>query len=99
MQESWKHIGFPHAFASPPRDPVRFLARFKMEETANLLWVGHILAKHGPPGFQQLWSLLRPAATHYIYGFNASQEACDDAADLLRVYAILLERMVISKEV
>jgi hypothetical protein len=72
LQEAWKRIGFPHAFASPPRHPVRFLARFKMEETANLLWVGHMLAKHGLHGFQQLWSLVRPAATHYIYGISAS---------------------------
>jgi hypothetical protein len=72
-----------------------------MEETANLLRVpvGHVLAKHGAPGFQQLWSLLRPAATQYIYGISVSQEACDKAADLLRVFARLLERMAISKEV
>jgi hypothetical protein len=70
-----------------------------MEEIANLLWVGHILAKHGPEKFQLLWSALRPAATHYIYGLNADKDACIKAADQIQVYAILLERMVINKEV
>jgi hypothetical protein len=70
-----------------------------MEEIANLLWLGHILARHGPPGFQALWSQLRPAAVHYIYGFNATQEACQEAAKKLRCYAVSTEEMVIDMEV
>ncbi len=70
-----------------------------MEEIANLLWVGHVFAKHGPAKFQQLWSALRPAATHYIYGLDADSNACNNAADQIQVYAILLEQMVINKEV
>jgi hypothetical protein len=99
VQGAWKHIGFPHAFASSPRDPILFLRRYKMEEIANLLWVGHLLAKHGPEKFQLLWSALRPAATHYIYGLNAGRDACNTAADQMQVYATLLEQMVINKEV
>jgi hypothetical protein len=70
-----------------------------MEEIANLLWVGHILAKNGPDKFQLLWSALRPAATHYIYGLNAGRDACNRAADQIQLYAVLLEQMVIKKEV
>jgi hypothetical protein len=70
-----------------------------MEEFANLLWVGHVLGEQGPQKFQQLWSALRPAATHYIYGLNADSAACNKAADQMRMYAIFLERMVIKKEV
>jgi hypothetical protein len=70
-----------------------------MEEKANLLWVGYVLAENGPPGFQHLWQILIPAVTHYIYGLNANQAACERAAQRIREYATTLERMVISGEV
>ena len=99
VQAAWKKIGYPHAFASSPRDPIKFLSRFKMEEFANLLWVGHILAENGPVGFQTLWKLFRPAAAHYIYGFNSSGDACKEAASSLLKYAITIEKLIIFKMV
>jgi hypothetical protein len=70
-----------------------------MEEIANLLWIGYILAEHGPVEFQKLWTLLRQAATHYIYGLNASFEDSEKAACDIRAYATKMERLVISREV
>jgi hypothetical protein len=93
------HIEFPHCFPSAPRDPIKYLKRYKMEEIANLLWIGYILAEHGPVEFQNLWTLLRQAATHYIYGLNASLEDIEKAACDIRAYAIEMERLVISREV
>jgi hypothetical protein len=70
-----------------------------MEEVANLLWVGYILAENGPPGFQTLWSLLAPPARHYVYGMNDSAAACEAAADQLHEYAVELEHMIINRTV
>ena len=70
-----------------------------MEEYANLLWVGYILANNGPNGFKTLWSLLRPAVVHYLYGFNATEEECHEAEVSLQKYAALQEKMIINKMV
>jgi hypothetical protein len=70
-----------------------------MEEKANLLWVGYVLAENGPPGFQHLWAILIPAVTHYIYGLNADEAACEKAASQIKEYAAALESMVINGEV
>jgi hypothetical protein len=67
---------------------------YTMEELGSFLWVGSMIAKIGPPGFQKLWQHLCPALKHYLYNHNATAAQCDEAYDHLWSYAVELEKLV-----
>jgi hypothetical protein len=70
-----------------------------MEELANLIWIGCLIAYTGPPGFQKLWRELQPALQHYIYGFDATGDAMLSAARHLKQFAIYLDEYAVSGQV
>ena len=99
MQSLLGRLKYPRGFNRNYRDVVTHIDGYTMEEYSNLLWIGSIIASKGPLGFQKLWGLLQPAAKHYLYGRDASQEARSTAARCAREYAAELERLVIQKKV
>lgn len=65
-----------------------------MEELANMVWIGSLFAYYGPAGFKELWGLLRPLLKHYIFGFDAAPEICQQAGKQLWAYACCVEAHV-----
>lgn len=66
-------VEYPHGKASKPRDLVHYINDYKMEEVADLLWIGGIAAKHATSEWLELWNHIRAACVHYLYGFHASE--------------------------
>lgn len=98
--QSLKHrIKLPFGFNRPYRCVVKYGKSYVMEELANLIWLGGLLAEAGPPGFRRLWGFLQPALQHYLYGWNATVEDIHAAAANMRNYAQELERGVIAGKI
>lgn len=66
----------PHCFSRRYTDVCDNVTGYKIEELGNLIWLGGVIAEHGPFSFQELWRPLRKALQHYIYGFE-HQHAID----------------------
>ena len=84
MQSLLDRLKYPRGVNRNYRDVVTHIDGYTMEEYSNLLWIGNIIASKGPLGFQKLCALLPPAAKHYLYGRDASQEARLTAARCAR---------------
>jgi hypothetical protein len=95
-QELEPRIKYPFAFNRPYRDVVHHWKAYILEELGNLLFIGHILAGLGPPGFRKLLKSLLPALQHYMYDFHATEADMQRAAAHLRTYACDLEAFVLA---
>lgn len=62
---------------------------------SNMVWFGCVVARYGPPGFQELWRELQPALAHYLYARDASPHAMNAAHAHLWRYAQIVERNVL----
>lgn len=94
-----RRVRFPAVFNRPYRCVAEEVQHYTMEELGSYLWVGSMVAKIGPPGFQKLWRFLCPALKHYLYSHDADSSACDTAARNLWHYAVELEKLVDSSKV
>lgn len=92
-------MAFPSAFNRDYRCVVSYIKSYVMEELANLIFIGCLIAKCGPVGFQSLWEKLQPALWHYIYGRDDGAEEQRHAADAMLAYAQQLEDLVLAGEV
>jgi hypothetical protein len=99
VQADWNCVLYPHGKASKPRDPVQYIQDYKMEEVADLLWIGGIAAKHATEAWQTAWEHLRAACEHYVYGFDSTEDDCRQAHNRLYAYAELCEEAVINGQV
>ena len=99
MQSLLGRLHYPRGFNRNYRDVITHIDGYTMEEYANLIWIGDIIASKGPVGFQQLWAPLRAASQHYIYGTDDSDAAKARGAANMRQFAEELERLVIKKKV
>jgi hypothetical protein len=99
MQVDWDCVEYPHGKSSKPRDPVEYIQEFKMEEVADLLWIGGIAAKHATADWRAAWGHLRAACQHYLFGFNATQHESRMAHARLYSFAELCEKAVIRGQV
>jgi hypothetical protein len=89
-------IRYPQTWGLAYRDIMSSMGHYTMEEWANVVHLGSLIAACGPPAFQRLWRLLRPALLHYLYGFNSAVEEMRTASNLLYEYAEELEKLVIA---
>jgi hypothetical protein len=87
VQADWDCVEHPHGKAVRPRDPVKYILDYKMEEVADLLWIGGIAVKHASSVWGTAWGHLRAACHHYLFGFEASEEECSHAHAHLWAYA------------
>lgn len=87
-------IDFPAGFTRPYRCVVRYIKGYTMEELNNFIWIGCMIAKKGPDGFQTLWALLQPLLKHHLYGFDATPSQCAAAAAGWDAYSAKLEEFV-----
>jgi hypothetical protein len=94
MQADWNCVEYPHGKASKPRDPVKYILDYKMEEVADLLWIGGIAAKHATEEWRTAWGNLRTACQHYLFGFDAKEHECRQAHACLWNYAECCENAV-----
>ncbi len=94
LQDDWDCVEYPHGKASKPRDPVKYIKDYKMEEVADLLWIGGIAAKHATSAWRAAWGHLRTACIHYLYGFDADECAIRTAHNHLWSYAETCEHAV-----
>lgn len=99
MQKEWDLIEYPHCKGAKPRDPTHYINDLKMEELADLLWIGGVLANKAPAGFKKAWGHLQPALVHYLYGFEATEHDIRTASNNLYKYAELIETHVQAGEV
>jgi hypothetical protein len=94
VQEDWKLLEYPHCKGTKPKDPTHYINDYKMDELADLLWLGGILARHGTDAYRDAWSHLQKALVHYLYGFDATQADMRTAANELFQYAEQVEKHV-----
>lgn len=99
MQQLCARILYPSALGRPLRDPIKHIKGFVMEEMASLTFVGALLASCGPTGFQKAWKSIGPAARHYLFAMDATDEAMDKAQARTLEYAKLIEGLVVKGEV
>lgn len=90
---------YPHGKGRKPRDPAKHVLTYKMEEVADLLWVGGLAAEHATPEWRLAWSHLRAACEHYLFGFDATEAECRAAHNRLWEYAECLEYCVAAGQV
>ena len=64
-----------------------------------MVWVGPLIARHGPSGFQQLWALLQPVCQHYLFNSNSTEAEQEAAAKKVTELAQYIERQVKAKKV
>ena len=95
MQGLQGRVVFPKGINRSYRDVTAYIDSYTLEETSNLIWIGCLVARMAPAGFQRLWGHLQPALQHYIYGTDASKAAMRAAAEHMRKYAEELEKLVI----
>jgi hypothetical protein len=70
MQEDWpirKLVEYPHCKGTKPKDSTHYINDYKMEELADLLWLGGILTRHGADAYRDAWTHLQKAlaSVHY----------------------------------
>jgi hypothetical protein len=65
-----------------------------MEELADLLWIGGVIARHASNEFREAWGYLQHACAHYLFRFDAQEIDMLKAAASLRSYADLIEGLV-----
>jgi hypothetical protein len=53
VKDDRKHIEDAHG--SRPEDPSHAILDYKMEQLADLLWIGGVIAKQGSSTFQKAW--------------------------------------------
>jgi hypothetical protein len=94
LQDEWGRIEYPHGKGAKPQDPTHYILDLKMEELADLLWIGGVIARHGSTEFRKAWGFLQPACVHYLFKFDSQQRDMDKAAANLRSYAKLIEQLV-----
>jgi hypothetical protein len=99
VQRLATRITYPSGFNRQYRCVIDYIKSYVMEELANLVFVGCLVAKLGPPGFQRLWKEVQPAVWHYIYGFQDNKTDQQQAANHMRNYACLLEQLVEEQQV
>ena len=99
LQALKSRVRFPYGFNRPYTDVTVRAKAYLLDELANLIWIGGVVAFYGPPGFQELWTHLRAALKHHLYGVDATEDDMCAAAASLRKYACLLEQMVLRGEV
>jgi len=92
-------ICLPRGFNRQYRCVVTHIKGYTMEELANLIWIGDIIAHNGPDGFRNLWRMLQPAVKHYIFGFDATEPDFRAAHAQLRSYAEEVESRVVATAV
>jgi hypothetical protein len=73
---------------------VKYILDYKMEEVADLLWIGGIAAKHATEDWRTAWKHLRTACTHYLFGFDANEHKSRQAHSSLWAYAECCENAV-----
>jgi hypothetical protein len=78
---------------------VKYIQDYKMEEVADLLWIGGIAAVHATTEWRAAWGHLRTACQHYLFGFEASEAECRQAHARLWCYAESCENAVKTGEV
>jgi hypothetical protein len=88
------HIEYSHGKGSKPEDPTHAILEYKMEQLADLLWVGGVIARQGSSTYQKAWGYLRPACVNYLFGLDATSSQMVMAAESLRKYANLVEELV-----
>jgi hypothetical protein len=94
LQRLEDRIRFPASFSRPYRDVVKWCKAYIMEELGNLVWIGCMMAYHGPAKFQTLWKFLQPCLLHYLFASDPNQAACDAAAASLQGYGSSIEELV-----
>jgi hypothetical protein len=94
MQDEWARIEYPHGKGGRPQDPTHYILDLKMEELADLLWLGGVIARHGSAEFRAAWGFLQPACVHYLFNFVSRERDMNEAAESLRSYANLVEELV-----
>jgi hypothetical protein len=94
VQCEWERVEYPHGKGCKPEDPTHAVLDYKMEQLADLLWVGGIIAKQGSATFREAWRYLQPACVHYLFGFDSTHLEMVSAAESLRNYANLIEKLV-----
>ena len=99
LQADWECVEYPHGKSNRPRDPVQYILDYKMEEVADLLWIGGIAAYFATKDWQEAWGHLRAACEHYLFGFEADEVQCRAAHMRLYTYAECCERAVIKGKV
>jgi hypothetical protein len=99
FQGDWDVVEYPHCKGSKPRNPIKYISSYKMEELADLLWIGGIAAKHATDEFRHAWGHLRDAAEHYLYGFDALRQQQREAANSLFQYGECIEKQVLKGKV
>lgn len=70
-----------------------------MEEYANTLVIGCLIARCGPPGFKKLWRHATGFARHYLFNFDPTEAQTRAAVAHLKAYACEMEKLVIRKKV
>jgi hypothetical protein len=70
-----------------------------MEEFADMLWLGGILARHETVVFCTAWSHVRYAVVHYLFGVEATADDTRSAENRLFQNAEAIEKHVQAGEV
>lgn len=99
MQTEWDFVEYPHGKSRPVREPSDKIKDYKMDEIADLLWIGGLMALHATPKFREAFGHLQAAAQHYLFGFDATAEDIGKASNHLHDYAELLEKEVMAGKV
>lgn len=99
VQADWDCVEYPHGKGRKPRDPAEHILTYKMEEVADLLWVGGLAVTHASAPWRLAWSHLRAACEHYLFGFEATEAECRAANNRLYAYAECIEEAVIAGQV
>jgi hypothetical protein len=99
LQSLKDRIFYPRGFNRNYRCAVKHCDGYTMEEYANTLVIGPLIAKIGPNGLKKLWRHVAGFAPHYLYNFHPTDEEKCKAAGHLRAYAEELENFVLQDKV
>ena len=70
-----------------------------MEELGTQVWIGCLIAKHGPPKFQLLWKHLQMVLKHHLFDADPSEADCQRANRAMDQYCETIEELVQSGHV
>jgi hypothetical protein len=93
LKDNWKHIEYPHGIGSKPEDPTHAVLDYTMEQVADLLRVGGVIARQGTSTYHKAWGYLQPACVHYLFGLDTTISQKVMAAENVQKYANLVEAL------
>ena len=99
VQQLEDRIALPAIFSRPYCCVIKWCKKYIMEELGTLVWIGCLMAKHGPPKFQLLWKQLQVVLKHHLFDADPSAADCERANRSMDAYCETIDSLVLSGHV